>query len=176
MKLVFLYGPPAVGKLTVAIELAVLSGFKLFHNHLSQDLAGKLYPEFDGLRFGLVTRLRLDVIGYAAEHDTSLISTFVYSGEHHDDEYIAAVVKLVESNDGSVHFVELRADHAVIIERVTQPSRKKFDKLNDAATLSARLKDGSFDQTIPYNDVYSLDVTTRSPIESAHAIVGHFSL
>ncbi len=35
MRLVFIYGPPGVGKLTVARELAALTGFKLFHNHLT---------------------------------------------------------------------------------------------------------------------------------------------
>ena len=34
MKLVFIYGPPAVGKLTVAKELAALTGFKVFHNQV----------------------------------------------------------------------------------------------------------------------------------------------
>ena len=36
MKHLFLYGAPAVGKLTVAKELADLTGYKLFHNHLPQ--------------------------------------------------------------------------------------------------------------------------------------------
>lgn len=35
MKVVLLYGPPAAGKLTVAEELEKLTGFKLFHNHLT---------------------------------------------------------------------------------------------------------------------------------------------
>lgn len=38
MKLVFIYGMPAAGKLTVAKELAGLSGYKLFHNHQVVDL------------------------------------------------------------------------------------------------------------------------------------------
>ena len=37
MKLVVLHGPPAVGKLTVARELARLTGWRLFHNHLVVD-------------------------------------------------------------------------------------------------------------------------------------------
>jgi len=37
MKLVFIYGPPASGKLTVARELATLTGYRLFHNHLIVD-------------------------------------------------------------------------------------------------------------------------------------------
>jgi hypothetical protein len=37
MNLIFLHGPAAVGKLTVARELAHLTGFGLFHNHLTVD-------------------------------------------------------------------------------------------------------------------------------------------
>ena len=44
MKLVFLYGPPAVGKLTVGRELASRCGFPLFHNHLVVDA---LTPVFE---------------------------------------------------------------------------------------------------------------------------------
>jgi len=35
MKLVFIYGSPAAGKLTVAYEVAARTGFKVFHNHLT---------------------------------------------------------------------------------------------------------------------------------------------
>ena len=38
MRLIFIYGMPAPGKLTVAQELAKLIGYKLFHNHLVVDL------------------------------------------------------------------------------------------------------------------------------------------
>jgi replication-associated recombination protein RarA len=38
MKLLFLYGPPAVGKLTVAREVSALTGYRLFHNHLTVNL------------------------------------------------------------------------------------------------------------------------------------------
>jgi cytidylate kinase len=37
MKLLFLYGPAASGKLTIARELTTLTGFALFHNHLVVD-------------------------------------------------------------------------------------------------------------------------------------------
>src|SRR2546423_9033370 len=43
MKLIFLFGMPGVGKLTVAREVAELSGFRLFHNHLTVDLVGSLF-------------------------------------------------------------------------------------------------------------------------------------
>ena len=33
--LVIIFGPPAVGKMTVGSELAKLTGLKLFHNHMT---------------------------------------------------------------------------------------------------------------------------------------------
>lgn len=44
MQLVFLYGPPGVGKLTVARDLAGLTNFKVFHNHLTISLALSVFP------------------------------------------------------------------------------------------------------------------------------------
>jgi len=43
MKLVFIYGPPASGKLTVARELSKLTGFKLFDNHVSIRFVESLF-------------------------------------------------------------------------------------------------------------------------------------
>lgn len=37
-KLVILFGPPAVGKMTVGYELERLTGLRLFHNHMTIDL------------------------------------------------------------------------------------------------------------------------------------------
>jgi hypothetical protein len=37
MRLVYIHGPAASGKLTVGRELQKLSGFALFHNHLVVD-------------------------------------------------------------------------------------------------------------------------------------------
>ena len=43
MQLIFIHGPAACGKLTVATELAKLSGMRLFHNHLTVDLVSALF-------------------------------------------------------------------------------------------------------------------------------------
>src|ERR1700751_4193719 len=44
MRLLFLYGPAASGKLTIARELATLTGFALFHNHLVVDAVAAAFP------------------------------------------------------------------------------------------------------------------------------------
>lgn len=50
MKLIFIYGSPAVGKLTVAKELSKKIGYPIFHNHLTVDLAKVLF-DFEDKRF-----------------------------------------------------------------------------------------------------------------------------
>ncbi len=36
--LIFIFGPPAVGKMTVGQELAKITDYKLFYNHMTIDL------------------------------------------------------------------------------------------------------------------------------------------
>ena len=51
--LVFLIGPPAVGKMTVGAELARRTGLPLYHNHLSIEAVLPVFeygsPAFDRL-------------------------------------------------------------------------------------------------------------------------------
>ena len=53
MKLVVLFGPPAVGKMTVGRELERFTGLRLFHNHMTIDLALRFFdwgtPAFEKL-------------------------------------------------------------------------------------------------------------------------------
>jgi len=44
MKLIVLYGPPAVGKQTVAEELAKHTGIKLFYGHLTWNAVNPIFP------------------------------------------------------------------------------------------------------------------------------------
>src|SRR6059036_357791 len=79
MKLVFVYGPPASGKLTVAKELAKLTGFRLFHNHVSIQFVQSLF-EFGTKTFWRLTNTyRLEMIEQAAKDGIDTIFTFVYS-------------------------------------------------------------------------------------------------
>ena len=59
MNLVFIYGPPGVGKFTVATELAELTGYKLFHNHQSIDAVRAVFTFGDQPFPRLVHRIRL---------------------------------------------------------------------------------------------------------------------
>ncbi|MEO5894260.1 MAG: hypothetical protein ABIS06_00985 [Vicinamibacterales bacterium] len=44
MTVVIIFGPPAVGKMTVGLELERLTGFRLFHSHMTVDRVIRLFP------------------------------------------------------------------------------------------------------------------------------------
>ncbi|MGN6359833.1 MAG: AAA family ATPase, partial [Thermomicrobiales bacterium] len=137
MNLVFLYGPPAAGKLTVARELAALTGFPVLHNHLTLDLVTSLFPFGSEPADRLVTEFRLAMLAEAARARLpGVISTFVYAYGA-DDDFIEQVLDAVEPHDGHVQFVLLRCVEAELLRRVTDPSRQVFAKMRDAAQLRA---------------------------------------
>ena len=72
MQLVFLYGQVASGKLTIARELAKLSGMALFHNHLIVDAVHAVFPFGSEAFVKLRERFWLDTFSEAAKADLYL--------------------------------------------------------------------------------------------------------
>jgi shikimate kinase len=176
MNLIFLYGPPATGKLTVANELVKLTGYKLFHNHLTQDLVNDIYPEFNSLRFELVHRLRLDTFEYAAKNNTDLIFTFVYADMDDDKNFVKKTVETVEKSGGQVLFVQLTAPVEELMSRVGHESRQKFQKIKNPDKLREVLGRVDLNTKVDYENVLKIDTSKNSPIESANLIVNYFGL
>lgn len=168
--LVFIEGAPAVGKKTVAIELAKLTGFRAFHNHLSQDLAGAIHPEWSQPRFDLVDKIRHVAFKDAAENGSDLIFTYVYGGYPNENRFLADTVHTFEDNGGEVRFVKLFADSNVQENRVDDESRKEFQKINDIHSLRHRMAEYAINPEFPYAFEVSLDTTTTSPTRNAQLI------
>ena len=118
MKLIFIYGPPAAGKLSVAKELAAATGMKLFHNHLSIDCVGSIFEFGTPPYFKLIDKIRLDVIGEAArEKINGLIFTFVYAHPK-DKAFVDRVAQAVEKHGGRICLVQLYCDKSILEDRV----------------------------------------------------------
>lgn len=173
MTLLFLYGPPAAGKLTVAREVERLVGFRVFHNHLTIELALEVFGERNTAFGELVTRLRLDTIEAAARADVSLIFTLVYCAGK-DDDYVRDVVDAVERHGGRVAFVQLLAEMEAIRARLDAPSRRAFSKIKSWETLERVI--AGCDLITPIPGSLSLDTTDLPPGEAAARIVAHFGL
>lgn len=175
MKLLFLYGSPAVGKLTVANEIARFTDFRVFHNHLTIDAVEPVF-EFGTKSFWkLVEMFRVETIAEAAREDLNLIYTFCYAkGE--DDAHISEIIKTVESNGGEVCFVLLVAEKSVIEKRVTEESRLKFKKANNLEILREIFEKYDLFSPVPERESLIIDNTNLSPAETARKIIEHFRI
>jgi hypothetical protein len=112
MQLVLVFGPPAVGKMTVGHELAKLTGFKLLHNHMTVEPVLDIFP-FGSEPFNrLVNEFRRRIIEEVADSDLpGLVFTYVWALEdERDRDLVRSYVDVVESRGGEVCFVELVAD------------------------------------------------------------------
>jgi hypothetical protein len=165
MKLVFIYGPPAVGKLTVAQELARLTGFRLFHNHLTVDLVTSLFPFGSQPFVSLREEIWLAAFKEAATHDISLIFTF-NPEKTVRGQFIEQAIEAIEPAGGSISFVELTCDQHELEVRIESSSRKQFGKLSSLEQYRTLRESGAFlYRDIPHD--LSLDTTDRSPLDTA---------
>lgn len=174
MNLIFIYGPPASGKLTVATELANLTSYKLFHNHLTRDMVQDLYPNSLSDHYDLVGMLRSTVFDYCSRHDTNLIFTFVYDGPE-DNDIVTNLVQSVTRNSGKVLFVELTAPNATLLERVENDTRKEHGKLVDSTVLNSLLLSVQY-SSVSYDKIFRIDTSKNTPIESAALISNYYKL
>ena len=145
MRLIFIYGPPASGKLTVAQELKRITGFPVFHNHLVVDLLTSLF-EFGSEPFvALREQMWLSVFEQASRSNLpGLIFTFAPEATVRP-EFIPAAVETVEKAGGTVDFVELVCPVDEIKRRLDHPARKKFGKLTSHALFDELKAAGSLD-------------------------------
>lgn len=168
MKLVFIHGAPAVGKVTVARELARLTGFRLFHNHLTVDLVSSLFS-FGSEPFILLReQIWLSAFGEAARQKVSLIFTFNPERTVRE-RFIQDAIDVVESAGGKVIFVELTCAEAELERRIEDASRKEFGKLVSVEKYRSLQDSGAFHFPKLPNGM-SLDTTTQLPADSARLI------
>ncbi len=176
MRLLFLYGPPAVGKLTVATALARLTGYRVFHNHLTIDLVESVLEWGTGTFWTLVNKYRLELIETAArERVPGLIFTFVYA-KPNDDGFVRRVVRRVKKHGGQVEFVQLRCNSAELFRRLKHPSRKRFRKMKQTATLRHLLRRYELFSSVPYVRNLVIDNTRFTPARVARMIMRHYDL
>src|SRR5215472_9704672 len=134
MKLLFLYGPAASGKLTIARELAMRTGFALFHNHLVVDAVAAVFP-FGSERF---SRLReqfwLTIFREAAEAGRSTIFTFAPEASVSAD-FPDRVKQGVVAAGGRVDFIRLIVSPDEQERRIGNSDRAEFGKLRSLELL-----------------------------------------
>ena len=176
MAVVFIYGPPAAGKLTVARELANLTGFKLFDNHISIDWVRDIY-DFGHPRFlPLVENLRTVVFEEAAREGFGIIMTFAFTGWDSEPEPFARCCKLFGQAGRPVCLVHLTATREKLSERVESEDRVARRKLSSRERLLSLLRDIDLAKPIPRRESLQIDNSELPPAEAALRIAHHFDL
>lgn len=172
MKLIFLYGPAASGKLTIARELSRLTGIPVFHNHLVVDAVSALF-EFGSEPF---VRLRetmwLDAFTEAAKAGTTFIFTFAPESTVRP-EFIGRTIQAIEQEGGEVVFIRLTCSPEDQEKRIADESRRAFGKLRSGEMLR-QLRRNNFDKFPPLPDSGLAIDTSRTPAEESARIIWDF--
>jgi hypothetical protein len=186
MKFVLLFGPQAVGKMTVGHELEKLTELKLFHNHMTIEL---VTPFFDyGTKEGsrLVSLFRQEIFEAVANSDLyGMIFTYVWAfNQQADWDFVDKVCNLFESKGADVYLVELEADLEVRIDRNKTPHRlehkptKRDIKWSDNELKSTMKKHrlNSFENEITKENYIKINNTNLSAEEVSQLIKHRFKL
>jgi len=175
LRLIFIYGPPAVGKLTIARELSKYTGFKLFHNHISIQEVGSIFDFGTPIFWQLVGNFRKEMIKAAVEEDINTIFTMVYA-KGPDDKYVENIRNLVESKRGRVCFVRLHCNKEELLRRVKTRSRREWGKLNSRNELEDLLRKYYLFGKVTGGRSLSIDTSILTPREAALKIASHYEL
>ena len=181
-----LWGPPAVGKMTVGQALEARTGLKLFHNHMTIE---PFLPFFDFddpafQRLSLLFRQRL-CEEVAASDLPGMTFTFVWGMENPEDKaYIDGLADIFRDQGAEIYYAELRSSLATRLARNGtenrlrhKPSKRDlvFSKANLLEMSEKFVLNSS--ETHPFfyqENTVVVDNDALSPEDAAAAIIDAF--
>lgn len=173
MRIVIVYGPPGVGKLTVANELAKRIGARVFHNHmvinLVEPIVTRKHPGFTPFVYDLQRQI---LVAAMEARQTDLILTFAFSRDEREAVEFMDAIRDAGSRLGvEIHFVYLNCAHEQHVARLIDPKRKELGKLVDVERLESMARE--YDLLHPYDGAKGmvLDTTDMTAAEAADVIV-----
>ena len=175
MKLLFLHGAPAAGKLTVAKALLRLVPARLMDNHANVDLARTVFDVGVPGFWELVHSSRCVALHAAAKHGVPLLVTTYCYVEPADRASYEEFEAIVRRYDGEILPVFLHCPQEEALRRVGNPDRVERGKVTSAKGLISFI-DGKNFTSVPRADCIRFDTGTMSPDAVAREIVDRFGL
>ena len=169
MKLIFLHGPPAAGKYTIAQCLERSAGVRNLHNHLILDVAKALFDFGSDDFWDLTDKLRLVALeAVAPSADAAVAMTMGYTSDALTQ--VEAIERLVSESGGEFIPVFLKCDMEELRRRVSNPGRSEMKKINSVEGLERYMSEWDH---IPFSSPNSLTVVTqgRSAGDCAEEII-----
>ena len=150
--LLFVVGPPAVGKMSVGQAIAERTGLRLFHNHIAIELALRYFdygtPAFHRID-GAIRRLVIEEV--AASDLPGLVFTYVWA-------------------------FNVPADQA-LVEEYAKPSRRDLEaSRRNLLETDARYQLNSGGKFDARPDYLRINNTLLTPGEVAERVIEHFAL
>lgn len=184
-RLVFIYGFVAVGKLTVAKELAKLTNYKILHNHMIIDLIDNLFGHErpgtfekaearEWIHFELTKRLMKMKSGFIFTHAYS--KSYTSKTGMTDLDFVKEIEKIVIGTGGIFCPVYLLCSEKGMLDRIKNESRKSYGKLKSLKIMRGLIKKEDHKTPAPIKNNFTIDTTKISPKKAAQMIKKHFNL
>ena len=179
---IFIYGPVAVGKFTVAKILCKKFGFKLAHNHHINDFVEEIFGRGSHTSHSMKEFMRYGVLEHMVKAKINFVTTHCY--RHNfvsktgltDPIYVKTLEKKLTKLGAKFYPVHLNASDEELLRRVNMSSRKVFRKLTSKKIMREYLKNLDF-KTLPgLKNNLVIDNTNLSPKKVSDIIIKHFKI
>jgi len=173
MKLIVIYGPPGVGKLTVAKKLAETTELKLLHNHMIADLIVPIFGLRTEASIEFSAAVRMMIYEIAVRHNTpGIISTVLYYPGEQAHKFLSDCEKMMASHGGELFVIGLTASLEALKQRAVSESRQGTRKITSPEKLEQVITEENLLATVPESVVKSLliDNTHLQPEEVVEKI------
>ena len=181
MKIILIFGPQAVGKMSIGEKISEATGLPLLHNHVTLDVIWP-YIGWNETTFELSDQLRLGIFKHISEDENhrGIIFTFVWSFDNEKDwEYIEEIKALFNKDDQEIYFIELEADLEERLRRNKSENRlakkpsKRYIEFSEYELLTSAEKHrlNSHPDEIKEEKYLKLDVTDLDVEESRQVIM-----
>lgn len=183
MKMVFIFGNAAVGKMTVGQELMKITDLRLFHNHMTIEPVIEIFGYYNGK---VISRLREVIFEeFASSKCYGLIFTYMWAFDQQSDwDYIEHVKDIFKPYGTEFYYVELVASSEIRLQRNTtenrlsnKPSKRDIDISNQRLmSYDGKYRLESKEGEIPFNHYIKIDNSYISPDIVAQEIKTQFKL
>ena len=183
MKLLFIIGDAAVGKMTVGQELMKITELRLFHNHMTIEPVIEIFGRYDGKTISEIREVIFK--NYAASDNYGMIFTLMMDFDLPSEwEYLDHVKGIFEPYGTDFYYVELIAPQEIRLKRNISENRlKNKASKRDIETSNQRLINDdknhrcvSYEGEINFDNYLRIENSDKTPDEVAQMIKEAFKL
>ena len=182
MKLVFIIGSGAVGKMTVGQELAKITDLRLFHNHMAIEPVIEIFGSHNGKA---IYDIREAVFtNFAASDNYGMIFTYMWAFDMQSDwDYVEHVKDIFKPYGTEFYYVELIAPKEIRLKRNAtenrirnKPSKADIEASNRRLMEEEKYRLVSSEGEITFDNYLRIDNSELSAEETALMIKETFGL